>query len=121
VAVMSNIAVLIAIWALAFAILVVPARPIGKWMARRGDGFVHAILAVFLCSVIAFNVALVGWLALMIWGHEVFPHVKNDPMNFGILFATGLLFVPAFSALVAGYLRARKTALSRGRSGPVPT
>jgi hypothetical protein len=118
---MMNIAVLVAIWALAFAVLVVPARPIGKWMARHGDGPVHAILNIILCLVIAFNVALVGWLALMICDIEVFPHVKNDPMNFGLFFAIGLLFVPAFIALVAGYLRARKTAPARGRSGPVPT
>jgi hypothetical protein len=116
---MSNIAVLVAIWTFAFAILVVPTRPIGKWMARQGDGPIHAILNIFVCLVIASNVALVGWLALMICGREVFPHVKNDPMNFGIFFAMGLLFVPAFIALVAGYLRARKTAPARGRSAPV--
>jgi hypothetical protein len=113
--------VLVAIWALAFAILVVPARPIGKWMARLGDGPVHAILNITICLVIAFNVALVGWLALMICGREVFPHVKNDPMNFGLFFAIALLFVPAFFALVAGYLRARKTAPARGGSAPVPS
>jgi hypothetical protein len=54
---MSNIAVLVAIWAFAFAILVVPARPIGKWMARQGDGPIHAVLNIFICLVIAFNVA----------------------------------------------------------------
>jgi hypothetical protein len=118
---MSNIAVLIAIWALAFAILVMPARPIGTWMARRGDGPVHATLNIALCLMIAFNVALVGWLALMIGGRDVFPHVKNDPMNFGLFFAIALLFIPAFIAPIAGYLRARKTALSRDKSGPVPT
>jgi hypothetical protein len=120
-AVMINIAVLVAIWALAFAILVVPARPVGKWMARHGDGPVHAILNIIICLVIAFNVALVGWLALMICGREMFPHVKNDPMNFGLFFAIALLFVPAFIALIAGYLRARKMALSRGRPGPIAT
>lgn len=118
---MINIAVLVAIWAVAFAILVVPARPIGTWMARHGDGRIHAILNIIICLVIALNVALVGWLALMICGRDVFPHVKKDPMNFGIVFAVALLFVPAFIALIVGYLRARKTALSRGRSGPVPT
>jgi hypothetical protein len=58
--------------------------------------------------VIAFNVVLVGWLALIIGGREAFPHVKSDPLNFGLFFAAALLFVPAFFALVAGYLRARK-------------
>jgi hypothetical protein len=48
----------------------------------------------------------------------MFHHVKNDPMNFGRVFAIALLFVPAFIALIAGYMRARKTGLSRGRSGP---
>jgi hypothetical protein len=36
-----------------------PARLIGKWMALRGDGPVHAT-RIALCLVIAFNVTLVG-------------------------------------------------------------
>jgi hypothetical protein len=105
---MTTIAALLAIWALAFAILFVPARPIGTWMARRGDGPLHAILNITLCLVIAFNVVLVGWLALIIGGREVLPHVKSDPLNFGLFFTAVLLFVPTFFALVVSYLRARK-------------
>lgn len=79
-------------------------------MARRGEGLFLVILNVILCLVIAFNVVLVGWLALMVGGRELFPHVKSDPLGFGLFFTAALLFVPAFLALVAGYLRARKMA-----------
>jgi hypothetical protein len=105
-----TIIALVAIWVLAFAILVVPARPIGAWMARRDAGPLLAILNIILCSVIAFNVVLVGWLALIIGARDLFPHVKNDPLNFGLFFVAALLFLPAFFALVAAYLRARKLA-----------
>lgn len=107
---MINIVVLLATWALTFIILVLPARPVGRWMARRGDGLFLAILNVILCLAIAFNVVLVGWLALMVGGREFFPHLKNDPLGFGLFFAAVLLFVPAFLALLTGYLRARKMA-----------
>jgi hypothetical protein len=48
----------------------------------------------------------------------MFHHVKNDPMNFGRVFAIALLFVPAFIALIAGYMRARKTACRAADQAP---
>ena len=105
---MINIAVLLAVWALAFAVLVLPVRPVGTWMARRGEGLFLVILNVIICLVITFNVVLIGWLVLIVGGHALFPHVESDPLGFGLFFAAVLLFVPAFLALLAGYLRARK-------------
>lgn len=45
---------------------------------------------------------------MIIGGREVLPHVKSDPLNFGLFFTAVLLFVPTFFALVVSYLRARK-------------
>src|SRR5205809_7669156 len=49
------------------------------------------------------------WLALRVGGREiVFPHVKAD--YFGLSYIAALLFVPAFVALITGYLHARMVA-----------
>lgn len=103
---MTNIAILLAIWILAFGLLALPARPVGKWMARDGAGPILAALNILLCVAIAVNVVLIGWLALMV--SKFFPHFNSDPMGFGLVFAAVLLFPPAFGTLVAAYLRARK-------------
>jgi hypothetical protein len=105
---MEKLAVLVFVWALAFAMLFLPARKVGTWIARPPDGFVGTTLSILLCFVLAWSVVLLGWLALMVGGGEVFPHVKAD--YFGLSYVTVLLFVPAFAALITGYQHARMVA-----------
>jgi hypothetical protein len=55
-------------------------------------------------------VVVIGGIVLVFGHFEVFPHLNNDPKHFGLFFVGIFLFVPAFAALVTGYLRARKLA-----------
>ncbi len=99
---------ILVVWVLAFGIFVLPARPVGRRMARQGKGPISVILDIILCAVIALNVALLGWLALMVWGPDFFPHVKSDPMGFGMFFAAILLFVARLSCAVDGISESAK-------------
>jgi len=105
---MEELAVLAFVWALAFAMLLLPARKAGRWIARPPDGYAGAALSVLFCFAIAWMVVLLAWLALKIGGRQVFPHVKAD--YFGLFFVAVLLFMPAFASLIAGYLHARMAA-----------
>jgi hypothetical protein len=119
---MTSIATLVLIWPLAFAIVFWPALKFGALIARTKDGVVVAIIKILLCTVIAWNIVLLAWLALVMFGRDVFPPVKNDPLNFGLIFVATLLFVPVAAALIVGYLRAR-LARERERAdipAPVP-
>lgn len=106
---MDKLAILTILWALIFAMLLVPARKAGMWVARPLDGLAGTTLSILRCFVLAWGAVAFVWLALRIGGREiVFPHVKAD--YFGLSYVATLLFVPAFVALVAGYLHARTVA-----------
>jgi hypothetical protein len=115
---MEKFVVLCALWALAFAILNLPARKVGTWIARPPDDLAGTALSITFCFALAWSVVLLGWLALMVSGHQVFPHVKTD--YFRLSFVALLLFVPAFAALIAGYLHARMLAGRRTLSSFLP-
>jgi hypothetical protein len=111
---MEKLAVLAFVWALAFAMVFLPARKVGTWIARPPDGFLGATLSIVLSFVLAWSVVLLGWLALMVGGRAVFPHVKAD--YFGLPYVAVVLFAPAFAALITGYLHARMVAGRRTMS-----
>lgn len=107
---MKAIAFIAVTWVLVFGLLFLPVRPVGKWMVRLGKGPLSTILDILLCAVLAWNVVVIGWVALIFWRPDFFPHVNSDPKGFGMISAAILLFVPAFLAFFVGYLRARKIA-----------
>src|SRR5215467_952113 len=94
---MGTLAVLIFVWALVFAMLFLPARKVGAWIARPPDGRTGTTLSVLLCWALALAVVLSGWLALKIGGSVVFPYI--DPLNFRLPLVAVVLFAPAFAAL----------------------
>jgi hypothetical protein len=59
-----------------------------------------------------------GRLALIVGGRQVFPHVNGE--YFGLYYVAVLLFVPAFAALIVGYLHARMLAGRRTMSSFLP-
>jgi hypothetical protein len=105
---MEKLAALGFVWALIFAMLFLPARKAGTWIAGRVDGLAGAIQSIGRCFVLAWSVVFLVWLALRIGGREIFPHVNAD--YFGPSYVAALLFAPAFAALIAGYLHARMVA-----------
>ena len=105
---METLAALAFVWAMIFAMLFLPARKAGTWIARRPDGSAGTILSILLCFVLAWGLVLLGWLALMLGGRAVFPHVKAE--YFGLSYVAAVLFAPAFAVLIAGYLHARMIA-----------
>jgi hypothetical protein len=115
---MENLAALALVWALIFAMLLLPARKVGTWIARPPDGFVGTTLSIMLCFMLAWSVVLFGWLALKVGGREIFPHVKAD--YFGVYYVALLLLAPAFAVLVTGYLHARMVAGRRTLNSFVP-
>ncbi|MEH2513711.1 hypothetical protein V1291_005065 [Nitrobacteraceae bacterium AZCC 1564] len=105
---LKAIVFIVVIWILTFGILVLPARPVGRWMVRLSKGPISTLLDIVLCVVRACNVVAIGWITLVFWRPDFFPHVISDPTGFGKIFAAVLLFVPSFLAFLMGYLRARK-------------
>ena len=106
---MGSLIVLAFVWALIYAMLFLPARKAGKWVARPADGWPGTALSITCCAVLAWGVVFFVWLALRVGGRElIFPNVKAD--YFGLFYAAILLFVPAFIALITGYLHARMAA-----------
>ncbi|QOZ35614.1 hypothetical protein [Bradyrhizobium sp. CCBAU 53421] len=108
---MDKLAVLAFLWAIAFAMLFLPARKVGTWIARPRDGLAGTALSILLCFVLAWGVVLFGRLALVLVGHHVFPPINPD--FFGLYYVAVLLFVPAFAALITGSLHARLLAEGR--------
>lgn len=113
---MTTIATLALIWIVAFAIFFFPARMIGAWIVRLPPvpGLLGVALNVAMCFMIAKLVVVIAGIVLLFGRFDVLPHFNKDPMHFGLFFVAALLFVPAFAALIAGYLRARKTGLGAG-------
>lgn len=111
---MEKLVVSVFVWALIFAMLFLPARKAGTWIARPGDSFAGATLSIMLCFALAWSVVLLGWLGLSVGGREVFPRVKAD--YFGLSYVAVVLFAPAFAALITGYLHARMVAGRRTMS-----
>ena len=107
---MTIVATIGLIWVLAFAFLLVPTRWIAARMAKSAAGWPGVALSICLCFVIAKFVVAVVCVVLVFGQFEVFPHFNRDPLHFGFFFVGVLLFVPAFAALLTGYLRARRTA-----------
>jgi hypothetical protein len=115
---MEKLAVLGFLWALVFAMLFLPARKVGRWIARPPDGLKGTSLSILLCLVLAWCVVLLGRLALIVGGREIFPHVKAE--YFGLFYVAALLFVPTFAVLITGYLHARMLAGRRTMSSFLP-
>ncbi|WP_424630590.1 hypothetical protein [Bradyrhizobium sp. SYSU BS000235] len=106
---MTVVATLAVIWIVVFGILVLPAWPAGRWLAKNGKGPISLLINIVSCAMLAWLVVLIGLFVLIVWAQDLFPHVKDDPLGFGKVFATVLLFVPSFLAFLVGYLRARET------------
>lgn len=115
---MENLAVLAFVWALIFAMLVLPTRLAGRWIVRRSDSSAGTAASLSLCFVLAWGAVLLGWLALKVGGRVIFPYV--DARYFGLPYVALLLFVPSCAALIAGYLHARKAAGRRTLSSFLP-
>lgn len=106
---METLAVLAFLWVLIYAMLFLPARKAGIWIARPVDGLAGTSLSILCCFVLAWSVVIFVWLALKVGGREiVFPKVNADYFNPS--YVAVILFVPTFFALITGYLHARMIA-----------
>ncbi len=76
---MDILAVLAFVWALIYAMLFLPARKAGTWIARPVDGLAGTSFSILCCFVLAWSVVIFVWLALRGGGREiVFPKVNAD-------------------------------------------
>jgi hypothetical protein len=106
---MDTLAVLAFVWALIYAMLFLPARKAGAWIARPVDGLVGTSFSILCCFVLAWGVVIFVWLALKVGGREiVFSKITAD--YFRLPYVAVVLLVPTFFDLITGYLHARMMA-----------
>lgn len=105
---METLAALAFVWGLIFAMLFLPARRIGPWIARFPDSFAGTASSLLLCFALAWCVVLAGWGTLKLGGQHILPRVETS--YFSLPYVAGLLLAPSFAVLVAGYLHARMIA-----------
>lgn len=96
---------LLGIWLITFLLVLLPARWIGKWMAGHKLPMPFGVIACLKVTLI-FIMVVASFLVVMQF--ESLPHVNSDKRGFVYFLATLLFGVPAFVALLLGFMRARK-------------
>lgn len=96
---------LVAIWVVTFLLVLFPARWIGKWLSGNNMPMLLGIIACIKITI-AF-IAFVSFFLIMM-RFDFLPHVNTGKRGFVYVFTTILFGIPAFSALVHGFVRARR-------------
>lgn len=100
-----TIGYILAIWLVTFLVVFFPAGWIGKWMAGHKLPVPFGVIACLKVTLI-FIMLVSSFLVVMRF--ESLPHVNSDKRGFVYFLATLLFGVPAFVALLLGFIRARK-------------
>jgi hypothetical protein len=103
------IGIIAIVWVVAFLVFYFPGKLIGRWIAGKAPNlFVSLLFCIALAKLAVVIVAAV----LLFSRFEFLPHVNADTRGFAFFFVGALFFVPAFSALLLGERKARRSAPS---------
>ena len=96
-------------WVVAFLVFYFPGKLIGRWIAGSAP---NLFVSILFCITLAKLAVVVVAAVLLFCRFEFLPHVNSDTRGFVLFFVGLLLFVPAFSALLLGERKARRSVMS---------